>query len=74
MITIDGREISENVEPYIVAEISANHNGKIENAFKNLYTHSLIKSGSDIADTEKKDSILDEPWTPERIPLLEVAL
>ena len=29
-----GREISENVPPYIIAEISANHNGNVENAFK----------------------------------------
>lgn len=31
---IDEREISEAVSPYIIAEISANHNGDIENAKK----------------------------------------
>ena len=29
-----GREISEGAPPYIIAEISANHNGNVENAFK----------------------------------------
>ncbi|NLS11064.1 pseudaminic acid synthase [Nesterenkonia sp. MY13] len=33
-IVIDGREISANQPPYIIAELSANHNGKIENAFR----------------------------------------
>jgi len=34
IITIDGREISQGTSPYIIAEMSANHNGDIENAFK----------------------------------------
>ena len=33
-ITIDKVKIGANYPPYIVAEMSANHNGKIENAFK----------------------------------------
>ncbi|MGM0429478.1 MAG: pseudaminic acid synthase [Pseudomonadota bacterium] len=33
-ITVDGREISQETNPYIIAEMSANHNGDIENAFK----------------------------------------
>jgi pseudaminic acid synthase len=32
-ITINGRIIGEKRAPYIIAEMSANHNGKIENAF-----------------------------------------
>ena len=33
-MTIKGREISNDSDPYIIAEISANHNGKLENALK----------------------------------------
>ncbi len=33
-IVIDGVNIGVNYPPYIVAELSANHNGSIENAFK----------------------------------------
>ena len=33
-LNINGREIGKGRTPYIIAEMSANHNGKIENAFK----------------------------------------
>ncbi len=33
-ITIAGRRISSDVPPYVIAEMSANHNGNIETAFK----------------------------------------
>lgn len=33
-MVIDGREISPEQTPYIIAELSANHNGNIETAFK----------------------------------------
>ena len=33
-IIIDNVKIGVKYQPYIVAEMSANHNGKIENAFK----------------------------------------
>lgn len=33
-ITIAGRSISGDESPYVIAEISANHNGNIQNAFK----------------------------------------
>lgn len=33
-ITIAGREIGIGCSPYVIAEISANHNGSIDNAFK----------------------------------------
>lgn len=33
-ITIDGRKIGENYPPYIIAELSANHNGDINRAFQ----------------------------------------
>lgn len=35
-ITINGREIGPNKPPYIIAELSANHNGDIERAFKTI--------------------------------------
>ena len=38
---IDGKIIGKDCEPYIVAEMSANHNGKIENAFE------IIKSAKE---------------------------
>ena len=36
MIVISGREISENHKPYVIAEISANHNGSIERAKQSI--------------------------------------
>lgn len=33
-LTIDGRRIALDMPPYIIAELSANHNGSIDNAFK----------------------------------------
>jgi N-acetylneuraminate synthase len=33
-ITIDGREIGPGHSPYVIAELSANHNGNIDNAFR----------------------------------------
>ena len=35
-ITINGREIGKNSPPYIIAELSANHNGNIERAFETI--------------------------------------
>jgi N-acetylneuraminate synthase len=36
MIVISGREISENHKPYVIAEISANHNGSIQRAKQSI--------------------------------------
>jgi len=33
-ISIDGRKIGSSFEPYLIAEMSANHNGDINNAYK----------------------------------------
>ena len=44
-ITIDGRVISADHSPYIIAEMSANHNGNIENAYKII--HSAKAMGAD---------------------------
>ena len=35
-IVIQGKSISENSSPYIIAEMSANHNGSIERAFETI--------------------------------------
>ena len=44
-IEIDGKKIGRGYEPYIVAEMSGNHNGKIENALKII--SSAKESGAD---------------------------
>ena len=36
MVTINGRKIGRKYKPYIIAELSANHNGKIETAFESI--------------------------------------
>ena len=35
-VTIDGRKISRSQRPYIVAELSANHNGVLERALETI--------------------------------------
>ncbi|ONG40611.1 pseudaminic acid synthase [Alkanindiges hydrocarboniclasticus] len=64
-VFIDGREISKETSPYIIAELSANHNGKIENAFKII--DEAKKAGADAiklqtytADTITLDSSEDD--------------
>lgn len=64
-VFIDGREISRDAPPYIIAELSANHNGKIENAFKII--DEAKKAGADAiklqtytADTITLDSTEDD--------------
>ena len=44
-IYIDGKPISENNPPFIIAEMSANHNGSIERAFATI--ESAAKCGVD---------------------------
>lgn len=44
-ISINGRKIGLNYEPYIIAELSANHNGKLETALKII--EEAKKSGAD---------------------------
>ena len=59
MFEIDGCKISEDVPPYIIAEISANHNGKIENAFKII----------DMAQRAGANAIKMQTYTPDTITL-----
>lgn len=56
-ITIAGREISRDVNPYIIAELSANHNGNIETAF------SLIEA----AKISGADAVKLQTYLPETI-------
>lgn len=44
-IIIDGREISQSTSPYIIAEMSANHNGNIDTAFSII--EEAKKAGAD---------------------------
>ena len=44
-ITISNRKIGPAYEPYIIAEMSANHNGNIDNAFRII--EEAKKSGAD---------------------------
>ncbi|WP_110674166.1 pseudaminic acid synthase [Salinicola sp. RZ23] len=56
-IEIAGRRISVNDSPYIIAELSANHNGNIENAFRIL--DEAKKAGADAVklQTYRPDTI-----------------
>lgn len=56
-ITIAGREISRNHPPYIIAELSANHNGKLETALRII--EEAAKAGADAVklQTYRPDTI-----------------
>ena len=56
-IEIAGREISESQPPYIIAELSANHNGKLETALKII--NEAAKAGADAVklQTYRPDTI-----------------
>lgn len=56
-ITIDGRKIGQNEAPYVIAELSANHNGKLETALK--IVEEAKKAGADAVklQTYKPDTI-----------------
>ena len=56
---INGREISEKSPPFIIAEISANHNGDIENAF------AIIKMAKDCG----ADAVKMQTYKPDTITL-----
>ena len=56
-IKINNREIGDNQPPYIIAEMSANHNGKIENAKK------IIKE----AKTAGADAVKIQTYTADTI-------
>lgn len=58
-ISIDGRAIGDGEAPYIVAEMSANHNGDIDNAFKII----------DMAQDAGADAVKMQTYRPDTITL-----
>jgi N-acetylneuraminate synthase len=58
-IEIAGRKIGQDYLPYLIAEMSANHNGSIENAFK------IIQ----LAKNSGADAIKMQTYTPDSITL-----
>ena len=56
---IAGREVSNDIPPYIIAEMSANHNGNIDKAFKII----------DMAKRCGADAVKMQTYTPDTITL-----
>ena len=56
-ININGIEIGESYPPYIVAEMSANHNGEIENAYKIIENAKISGASAVKIQTYKPDTI-----------------
>ena len=59
MFEINGYEINQDAPPYIIAEMSANHNGDIKNAFKII----------DMAQRAGANAIKMQTYTPDTITL-----
>ena len=64
-ITIDGRKIGSDYPPYIIAEMSANHNGDIENAYKILEMAKLCGASAIKMQTYRPDTITIDSDGPE---------
>ena len=60
-IEINGRKIGDNFPPYIIAEMSANHNGDINNAYKII----------DMAKSSGADCIKIQTYTPDMMTIKE---
>ena len=58
-ITINNRKIGQNYSPYIIAEMSANHNGDINNAYKII----------DMAKLAGADSVKLQTYTPDTLTI-----
>ncbi|WP_269623230.1 pseudaminic acid synthase [Prochlorococcus marinus] len=59
IIEIDGKKIGEGNKPYIVAEMSGNHNGSIKNALK------IIKTANECG----ADAVKIQTYTPDTITI-----
>ncbi len=57
MMEIDGRKIGKDFPPYIIAEMSANHNGDINNAFRII----------EMAKRSGADAVKLQTYTPDTI-------
>ena len=64
-ISIDGRKIGTDYAPYIIAEMSANHNGSIENAFKIIEQAKRCGADAVKLQTYTADTITLNSRTPE---------
>jgi pseudaminic acid synthase len=58
-VAINGRKIGNNFPPYIIAEMSANHNGDINNAYKIV----------DMARSSGADCVKLQTYTPDTLTL-----
>jgi len=59
LITIDGRNIGSKYSPYVIAEMSANHNGDITNAYKII----------DMAKSSGADALKMQTYTADTITI-----
>lgn len=58
-ITIDNRKIGSSFTPYVIAEMSANHNGDIDNAYKII----------DMAKKSGADALKMQTYTPDTLTI-----
>ena len=65
LIEIDGRKIGNSFSPYIIAEMSANHNGDIDNAFKIIDMAKVSGADAVKIQTYRPDTMTLDLKTPE---------
>jgi len=58
-ISIDGRKVGPNYSPYVIAELSANHNGDIQRAFDSILA----------AKTSGADAVKIQTYTPDTMTI-----
>ena len=64
-IKINGRKIGPSEPPYVIAEMSANHNGNIDNAYKIIEMAKLSGADAVKLQTYRPDTITMKMKTPE---------